>query len=133
MTTLTIRNFIASLFPDATVINGATTKSPSISVFQGPEARSGRTSFLGGVECNDYHKMPINILVRWSTDTNVAYQKAYEIHKSLMGKNNFTFESADIAFISLLDDIPVWVGRDSENVCEYMIRADIYYFQEVTQ
>ena len=133
MTTLVIRNFLSSKFPNDTIINGATTESPSISVFPGPESRGGKTPFLGGVECNDYLKLPINILVRWSADTNVAYQKAYEIYKTLLGLNNFSFESAEIAYVSLLDDQPVWLCRDEKNVVEYTIRADIYYFQEVTK
>ena len=132
MTSLTIRNYLASLFPGDLIVNGASTEAPSISVFPGPEARGGKTPFLGGVECDDFHKMPINILVRWSTDTNVAYQKAHSIYKSLVGLHNFKFESAEIAFISLLDDQPMWVGRDSKNVVEFIIRADIYSYQEVS-
>lgn len=128
MTTLTIRNYLASEFKDDKIINGASTEAPSISVFQGPEGRSSKTPFVGGVECNDFAKLPINILVRWSTDTNVAFQKAKEIYDFLKGKYNFTFESVDFAYISLLDDLPVWLGRDDKNVVEYSIRADIYYF-----
>lgn len=130
MTTLTIRNLLASHFANDTIINGASTDAPSISVFQGPESRSGRTPFLGGDECNDFFKMPINILVKWSTDTNVAYQKAHEVYKFLMGKDNFTFESVDIAYIHLLDDQPLWLGRDEQNNVEYSIRADVYYYKE---
>lgn len=128
MTTSVIRNFLEANFHDHVIINGATTQSPSISVFQGPEGRSGATLYIGGVECNDFKKMPINILVKWSSDTDVAYQKALEIHSFLLGKNNFTFESVDFAYISILDDHPIWVGRDDENVCEYIIRADFYYY-----
>ena len=131
MTTLTIRNLLASIFPDDVIINGASTTPPSISVFQGPESRSSATRYIGGDECNDFKRMPINILVRWSTDTNAAYQKAYDIYKSLVGKENFTFESVDFAYISLLDDQPIWLGRDSNNIVEYSIRADVYYYQEV--
>lgn len=132
MKTLVFRNFLASLFPNDLIINGATTVSPSISVFPGPEGRSSKTPFVGGAECDDFKKLPINILVRWSTDTDLAYEKALAIYNELKGRNNFTFESAEIATIMLLDDQPVWLGRAEGNIVEYTIRADIYYFMEVS-
>lgn len=131
MRTLTFRNFLASLLPGDTIINGASTKSPSISVFPGPEGRSSKTPFVGGDECDDFKKLPVNILVRWSADTDIAYTKALQVYNALRGRHNFTFESVEVANISLLDDQPLWLGRDDENIVEYSIRADIYYFMEV--
>ena len=125
---LSIRNFIASLLPGTRVINGASHEAPSISVFHGPESRSGRTPFLGGRECNDFKKVPVNILVRWSDDESVSWDKAKEVYDALVDRVNLTFESTKFAYFSLLDDGPVWIGRGDKNIVEYTIRVDVYYY-----
>ena len=125
---LTIRNFISSLLPETRVINGASSDAPSISVFHGPESRSGKTPFLGGSENNDFKKVPVNILVRWSEDETASWSKAKEVYDALVDKTNFTFESMNFAYFSLLDDSPIWLGRSDKNVVEYSIRVDVYYY-----
>lgn len=128
MTTFKLRNYLAQMLNDERVFNGTSAPSPSISVFPGPESRNTRTQYVGGPECNDFKKLPVNILVRWSDDTDVSYAKAKQVYDLLIDKGNFTFESADIAYIQMLDDEPIWLGRDDSNIVEYTIRADIYFF-----
>ena len=128
MTTSQFRNYLEANFPVHSIFNGASAPSPSISVFPGPEARASRTPYVGGPECNDFKKLPVNILVRWSDDTDVAFSKANEVYEFLVDKGNFIFESVKIAYIHLLDEMPIWLGRDEKNIVEYTIRADIYYF-----
>lgn len=129
MTLVTIRDYITSLLPENTIVaTGTVYKPPSVSVYSGPETRSARASFIGGAECNDYKKYPINIVLKTSMQYTEAENTAKVLYDTLKDKNNFSMGSENVAFISALDDLPIYLGHSSENYIEFLIRIDIYYY-----
>lgn len=135
---LDIRDYLASILPgdDSLVKSGFIDRNNkmSIGVFPAPESRNGNTMTYGGKDLAPVSKYPVNVLVRWTEDSDICEERALEIYRVFeeAGTNFFIRandpSSAQIAFFSLLDSQPVSLGRDKENVCEYSIRIDIFYY-----
>lgn len=133
-----VRDFIASKFSEdnsaiySNAINRNSAKS--IGVFSAPESRLGDIPTYGGKTLAPVSIYPVNILVRWTEDSDICEKKANDIYRVLSGLgNNFPIREKDvlatkIAFIRMLDSHPVSLGRDKDNVCEYTIRIDIFYY-----
>ena len=135
---LDVRDFLAATLPgdDSLIKSGFVDRNSkmSIGVFSAPESRSGNSFTFGGKALAPVSKYPVNILVRWTEDSSVCEARAQEVYKVFeeSGTNFFIrandSASAQIAFFTLLDSQPVWIGRDKDNVCEYSIRVDIFYY-----
>lgn len=132
MTTKTFMDYLVTLFPsDSSIIyNGYVNKDAdkSIGVFQGPESRSGSLTYLCGIEGIVVKKLPVNILVVWTDNTNIAAIAANAIYDALVDKTNFSIGDQRVANLILLDEIPISLGRNDRNMCEYTIRVDVLYY-----
>lgn len=136
LTVLDVRDMLALYFKedDALIMSNAINRNSqkSIGVFTAPESRMGATATFGGDSLAPVTPFPLNILVRWTEDSNECEIKANAIFDMLKGMGgNFYVRDASstkIAFIRMLDSHPVWLGRDKDNVCEYSIRIDIFYY-----
>lgn len=135
---LDVRDFLASklLGDDSLIKSGFIDRNSktSIGVIPAPESRNGNTKTFGGKSLSLVSKYPVNVLVRWTEDSNTCEERALEVYKVFeeAGTNFFVREndslSSRISFFDLLDSQPVWLGRDKDNVCEYSIRVDIFYY-----
>lgn len=111
-------------------------KDKSIGIFSAPESRASKTLTYGGDDHAPVKKFPVNILVHWTEDSSVCEDRANEVYDTIKNLGqNFPVRSNDlnatiIAFARLLDEQPIWIGRDDSNVCEYSIRVDFYYYHK---
>lgn len=135
---LDVRDYLAYnlLGDDSTISSGFINRNSkkSIGVFSAPESRMGRTETYGGKALAPVSPYPVNILVRWTEDSDVCEVRAQEVYKVFEeAGDNFPIRANDpsspqIAYFKMLDSHPVWIGRDKDNVCEYTIRVDIIYY-----
>ena len=133
-----VRDFIAFNISGAESLifsNFIDRNSPkSIGVFSGPESRSGKVETLGGDKLAIVKPLPVNIIVRWGEDSDICEERADEIYKMINEfGDNFPIRlndslAARVAYIRMLDAQPVWLGRTADNVCEFVIRIDIFYY-----
>lgn len=106
----------------------------SIGIFSAPETRSQKIDTYG-VE-STVCVLPVNILVHWTDDSDVCEMRANEVYDAFknLGQNFLSrandYSSARVAFVTMLDDHPIWLGRDDKNICEYSIRVNIIYYKE---
>lgn len=133
LTTYTIYEYLKSKFPDLESVlrNGNIDKNAekSIGVFKGSDTRATGNLAIGGVECTVIRTLPINIHIRWTSNQREHDNKAVELYNALlMEKPNFFVGDVKIASIMLLDSCPNIIGRDEKNVCESVIRANVYYY-----
>ena len=133
-----VSTFIGTLFPehDSLIFENAIDRNAkkSIGVFTAPEARMGKTETYGGKAYAPVEKFPVNILIRWTDDSSICEDFVNEMYQKLssVGNNFFIrdkdYTSAKIAYFHMLDSNAIWLGRETDNVCEYSIRVDIYYY-----
>ena len=136
LTVLDVRDMLALYFKkdDSLIMSNAINRNnnKSIGVFAAPESRMGDISTFGGDTLAPVTPFPLNILVRWTEDSDVCEKKANELYAVLksIGENFYVRDAAStkVAFIRMLDSHPVWLGRDKDNVCEYSIRIDVFYY-----
>lgn len=138
VSTLDVRSFLASNLSgnDDLIINGAIdrSKATSIGVFSGPESRSISTRAYGGDELTPVKVFPINVLVRWTDDMHVCEQRAQEVYTAFAtaGQNFFLVpsdpDSTKVAFFDMLDNYPISLGRDKDNVCEFSVRVNVVFY-----
>ena len=133
MTASTFFDYMKSKFPDLESIlrNGNIDKSAekSVGVFLGSDTRSTGNLAIGGIDCTTIRMVPINIQIRWTSNQRQHDVKAVEIYNSLLlEKSNFFVGDVKIASIMLLDSCPAPLGRDDKNICESVIRANVYYY-----
>lgn len=136
LTVLDARDLIASHLKDdgSLVMSNAINRNAdkSIGVFLAPESRMGKVDTFGGDLLAPITPLPLNILVRWTEDSNECEKKANEVFSMLKNiGENFHIQgvtSTKIALVRMLDSRPIWLGRDKSNVCECSIRIDIFYY-----
>ena len=133
MTTYAFYEYMKSKFPDLASIlrNGNIDKSAerSVGVFLGSDTRSTGNLAIGGIECTTTRMLPVNIQLRWTSNQREHDVKAVEIYNSLLlEKSNFFVGDVKIAHIMLLDSCPASLGRDDKNICESVIRANVFYY-----
>lgn len=133
LTTYKFYEYMKEAFPDLGDLlrNGNIDKraEKSIGVFQGPETRAEGSLAIGGLECTVVRMLPVNINIRWTSNQRDHDNKTVEIYnKLLLEKQNFFIGDVKIASIMLLDSCPVSLGRDDRNICESVIRANVYYY-----
>lgn len=133
ITTYTVYEYLKVKFPDLAEIlkNGCLDKNKdkSIGVFLASENRSLRNIAIGGIDCTTIRMLPVNIVVHWTSNRLDCDTKATEIFDFILCQEpNFDVGDVKIAMIDLLDGCPVQTGRDEKNICEAVIRANVYYY-----
>ena len=133
ITTYTVYEYMKNKFPDLANIlrNGNIDKSAdkSIGVFQGSDTRATGNLAIGGIDCTTIRMLPVNIQIRWTSNQREHDNKSVEIYNSLLlEESNFFVGDAKIAHIMLLDSSPKTLGRDDKNICESVIRANVFYY-----
>jgi hypothetical protein len=101
-------------------------KEKGIGIYLGV-ARDKQTIALGGLKCTETYTLPLNISIRWTESTVDCDTVANNIFTALFGLSNVIFGNRRIAGISLLDPVPVDIGRDEKNICQTVIRINVTY------
>lgn len=124
-----ITEFIALLkikFPEVKFFNSTIDKS--ITKCVGIYRRQGARIQAIGDDNGSYDILPISMVIHWTEDAGDCEIMANVIYTTLSTIIHEQTPSGKIIYhIQLQDSNPVWVGRDSTNVAENVIRANIYY------
>jgi hypothetical protein len=111
--------------------NGTIDKSASknIGIFRASSTRDGAGICLGGYECTPIGVLPIDIYTRWGTDSQVNDAFISKIYEALATEDsNIISHTRKIAYIKMMDDAPISLGRDENNICESSIRVNFVYY-----
>jgi hypothetical protein len=102
----------------------------SIGVLFAPSTRGGGQIMAGGLDCTTVMMLPLNVLVRWTGNTDTFAQVANEVYFKLLSFTPGTMinETRRVASVDVLDGGLVGVGRDDNNICEGMIRINVMYY-----
>ncbi len=125
---LTITEVIAYLkvkFPSAIFFNSMIDNSlpQCIGIYRRTAARIKAIGDNGS-----YDVLPLSIIVHWTEDAGLCEEMANLVYAQLGSIIKETLPSgAVIIYTKLQDTNPVWVGRDSKNIAENVIRANIIY------
>jgi len=130
---LTIKDFIAHMktkYPETTFYNSTLDSSSDKCV--GIYSRTApRIQAVG--EPSSHAVLSVSILVHWTQDSSICEDFALSLYNTLISTvRELTPGGVTILFVEPVDGRPVWSGRDSRNVAEYVIRANIYYERGVS-
>lgn len=79
---------------------------------------------IGGKKNKSTNIKPITILLRYTKNQDSAEEKAQEIY-DFYNERSFYIDSKRI-FVKMLNDEPISLGTDENNVYEYSIELDFY-------
>lgn len=127
MLTSDVLKYLKVEYPGSKIYNGAINKNEKqcIGIFIGSGA-APRIA-LGGIENTSHDILPVRLLVHWTENADICQRKANEIYQKLMLLTNVTMGDTQVRHINMLDSAPVDISRDSNNICEMVIRANIVY------
>lgn len=129
---LTISEFIGYLkqqseFVGVKFYNGTIDKNEQKCVGIYLAGRGNPNMALGGPECSSFNTKSISILIHWTENSNQCELFSNKLYKFLMVQSNFILNGRRIINVQMLDDGPIDIKRDENNICEMVIRCNIFY------
>ncbi len=88
-------------------------------------ANSTNNFAIGGQDNTSYGIKKISVLVQWSKNCDIAEQKAQSIYEILKGTQAII--GGKECFINVLNDEPVLIGTNDNDIFEYVIDTKITY------
>lgn len=133
ISTYNVYEYLKQKFPDLSEVlkNGAVDNSSdkSIGVFMGSDTRSEGSLALGGIDCTAVRMLPVNLMFRWSDNQKEHDELVNSVYDALLAEEcNFTVNDVKFAYIEPIDGHPRQLGRDNMNVCESIIRLNVFYY-----
>lgn len=125
--------YLKEQFPDVKFYNGTINKSDTECIGVYLKGGPAPTIALGGVKNTSYGTIPVSILVHWSESSSKCERKALDVYNHLFGLSNVEMNGKNVRTVQLIDPHPVDIARDSNNICEMVIRANIIYSKEVQE
>lgn len=121
MTLSELRGIIAALnLSDYTYMgNIDNKKDKSVGVY-GRGSISAFKKALGGED--SYDTKEVSLLVHWNKSPSESEEAAYDLFNAVKNITN-----ADILFIKMINNEPVFIGTDKFGIFEYVIDFDVYY------
>lgn len=121
MTLSELRGIIAALgLSDYTYMGNLDNKKDrSVGVY----SRGSISAFkkaLGGED--SYGTKEVSLLVHWNKSPSESEEAAYDLFNAVKNITN-----ADILFIKMINNEPVFIGTDKFGIYEYVIDFDVYY------
>lgn len=101
----------------------------SIGIYQRKTIDAPRIA-IGGRSLASYDVKSISILIHWNKNANETEKRAQYIYNRLFEAESVVIGETPIKMISLLQNEPVDVGTDDNNVYERVIELDLYYERE---
>ena len=101
----------------------------SIGIYQRKTIDGPRVA-IGGRSLASYEVKSISILIHWNKNANETEKRAQYIYNRLFEAESVVIGETPIKMISLLQNEPVDVGTDDNNVYERVIELDLYYERE---
>ena len=101
----------------------------SIGIYQRKTIDGPRVA-IGGRLLASYDVKSISILIHWNKNANETEKRAQYIYNRLFEAESVVIGGTPIKMIALLQNEPVDVGTDDNNVYERVIELDLYYERE---
>lgn len=101
----------------------------SIGIYQRKTIDGPRVA-IGGRLLASYDVKSISILIHWNKNANETEKRAQYLYNRLFETESVVIGGTPIKMIALLQNEPVDVGTDDNNVYERVIELDLYYERE---
>lgn len=101
----------------------------SIGIYQRKTIDGPRVA-IGGRTLASYDVKSISILIHWNKNANETEKRAQYLYNRLFEAESVVIGGIPIKMIALLQNEPVDVGTDDNNVYERVIELDLYYERE---
>lgn len=101
----------------------------SIGIYQRKTIDGPRVA-IGGRSLASYDVKSISILIHWDKNANETEKRAQYLYNRLFEAESVVIGGTPIKMIALLQNEPVDVGTDDNNVYERVIELDLYYERE---
>ena len=101
----------------------------SIGIYQRKTINGPRVA-IGGRSLTSYDVKSISILIHWNKNENETEKRAQYLYNRLFEAESVVIGGTPIKMIALLQNEPVDVGTDDNNVYERVIELDLYYERE---
>ena len=101
----------------------------SIGIYQRKTIDGPRVA-IGGRSLTSYDVKSISILIHWNKNANETEKRAQYLYNRLFEAESVVIGETPIKMIALLENEPVDVGTDDNNVYERVIELDLYYERE---
>lgn len=101
----------------------------SVGIYQRKTIDGPRVA-IGGRSLASYDVKSISILIHWNKNANETEKRAQYLYNRLFEAESVVIGETPIKIISLLQNEPVDVGTDDNNVYERVIELDLYYERE---
>ena len=101
----------------------------SIGIYQRKTIDGPRVA-IGGRSLASYDVKSISILIHWNKNANETEKRAQYLYNRLFEAESVVIGETPIKMIVLLQNEPVDVGTDGNNVYERIIELDLYYERE---
>ena len=101
----------------------------SIGIYQRKTIDGPRVA-IGGRSLASYDVKSISILIHWNKNANETEKRAQYLYNRLFEAESVVIGGTPIKMIALLQNDPVDVGTDDNNVYERVIELDLYYERE---
>ena len=101
----------------------------SIGIYQRKTIDGPRVA-IGGRSLASYDVKSISILIHWNKNANETEKRAQYLYNRLFEVESVVIGETPIKMIALLQNEPVDVGTDDNNVYERVIELDLYYERE---
>lgn len=101
----------------------------SIGIYQRKTINGPRVA-IGGRSLTSYDVKSISILIHWNKNANETEKRAQYLYNRLFEAESVVIGGTPIKMIALLQNEPVDVGTDDNNVYERVIELDLYYERE---
>ena len=98
----------------------------SIGIYQRKTIDGPRVA-SGGRSLTSYDVKSISILIHWNKNANETEKRAQYLYNRLFEAESVVIGGTPIKMIALLQNEPVDVGTDDNNVYERVIELDLYY------
>lgn len=101
----------------------------SIGIYQRKTIDGPRIA-IGGRTLASYDVKSISVLIHWNKNANETEKRAQYLYNRLFEAESVVIGETPIKMIALLQNEPVDVGTDDNNVYERVIELDLYYERE---
>ena len=101
----------------------------SIGIYQRKTIDGPRVA-IGGRSLASYDVKSISVLIHWNKNANETEKRAQYLYNRLFEAESVVIGGTPIKMIALLQNEPVDVGTDDNNVYERVIELDLYYERE---
>ena len=128
LTSSEFKDYLKTLFPDINIYNGVINQKDyqCIGVFVSGSS-NGNNIAIGGLENTSYSSLPITLLIHWTEETNLCQEMANQVYEALVIMKDTIMSTTRVLYLNMLDPCPISINRDSNNICEMIIRLNIIY------